>query len=54
VSRSIFHRRRRKIMALIPLKIRAGIAALTFAAVVAPGGELYSKRLCGLGAWRLP
>jgi hypothetical protein len=29
-------RRRRKIMALISLKVRAGIAALTFAAAVAP------------------
>src|SRR5262245_9696013 len=30
VSYVIFHQRRRKIMALIPLKVRAGIAALTF------------------------
>jgi hypothetical protein len=35
VSYGIFHKRRRKIMGLIP-QIRAGIAALTFAAVVAP------------------
>jgi hypothetical protein len=31
VSYGIFHKRRRKIMALIPLKARAGIAALTCA-----------------------
>jgi hypothetical protein len=31
-SFGVFHRRRRKIMALIPSKARAGIAALTFAA----------------------
>jgi hypothetical protein len=36
VSYSIFHKRLRKIMALTPLKTRAGIAALTFAAAVAP------------------
>src|SRR5215831_15018699 len=36
LSYRIFHRRRRKIMALIPLKARAGIAALTFAAAMAP------------------
>jgi hypothetical protein len=36
VSYRIFHKRRRKIMALISSKARAGIAALTFAAVVAP------------------
>jgi hypothetical protein len=36
VSCGIFHKRRRKIMALIPLKPRAAIAALTFAAAVAP------------------
>src|SRR5262245_52731457 len=37
VSYGIFHRRRRKVMTLIPLKARAGIAALTtFAAAVAP------------------
>jgi hypothetical protein len=36
VSYSIFHRPRRKIMALIPSKARAGIAALIFAAAVAP------------------
>jgi hypothetical protein len=35
VSYGIFHKRRRKIMALIPLKARAGIAALTFAVAVA-------------------
>jgi hypothetical protein len=33
-SYGIFHERLRKIMALTPLKARAGIAALTFAAVV--------------------
>jgi hypothetical protein len=32
-SYGIFHKRRRKIMALIPLKARAGIAAFTFTAV---------------------
>jgi hypothetical protein len=32
VSYGIFHKRRRKMMALIPLKARAGIAALAFAA----------------------
>jgi hypothetical protein len=36
VSRGIFHERRRKSVALNPLKARAGIAALTFAAAVAP------------------
>jgi hypothetical protein len=36
VSCSIFHKRRRKVMALIPLKARSGIAALTFAAAVVP------------------
>jgi hypothetical protein len=36
VSYHIFHRRRRKVMALIPSKARAGIAALTCAAAVAP------------------
>jgi hypothetical protein len=36
MSRGIFHKGQRKIMALIPLKARTGIAALTFAAVVAP------------------
>jgi hypothetical protein len=35
VSYRIFHKRRRKIMGLIP-QIRAGIAALTFAAVGTP------------------
>jgi hypothetical protein len=35
VSYGIFHKRRGKIMGLIP-QIRAGIAALTFAAVVTP------------------
>jgi hypothetical protein len=33
VSYCIFHKRRRKIMGLIPLKTRVGIAALTFAAM---------------------
>jgi hypothetical protein len=32
VSYGIFHKRREKTMALIPLKARPGIAALTFAA----------------------
>jgi len=36
VSYGIFHKRRRKIMALIPSKARAGIAAVTFAAAVMP------------------
>src|SRR5215831_793212 len=36
MSRSIFHKRRRKTVVLIPLKPRTGIGALTFAAVVAP------------------
>src|SRR5262249_58949363 len=36
VSAGIFHRRRRKIMTLNPLKSRTGIAALTFAAAVVP------------------
>jgi hypothetical protein len=35
-SYRIFHKRRRKIMALIPSKARVGIAALTFAAAMAP------------------
>jgi hypothetical protein len=39
VSYGIFHRRRRKIMALIPLKARTGIAALAFAAAMAPFAE---------------
>jgi hypothetical protein len=34
--RYIFHKRQRKVMALIPLKARSGIAALTFAAAVVP------------------
>jgi hypothetical protein len=44
VRGSIFRRRRRK-MALIPLKIkaRAGIGALTFAAAVAPGGRVVQQ-----------
>jgi hypothetical protein len=50
VSYGIFHKRRRKIMALIPSKARAGIAALPFAAAVAPfvfgdlgqGGPLFA------------
>jgi hypothetical protein len=36
LSYRIFHKRRRKIMALIPSKARTGIAALTFAAAMAP------------------
>jgi hypothetical protein len=36
MSRGIFHKRRRKIMALIPLKAWTGIAALTLAAAVGP------------------
>jgi len=36
VTYRIFHKRRRKIIALIPSKARAEVAALTFAAVAVP------------------
>jgi hypothetical protein len=42
VSRGIFHKRRRKIMALISSKARAGIVAFTFAAAVAPFCDAYA------------